>query len=173
MKLISNVFTIESYAELFQELTGENISRGFWKNLISTYPFFVKNFYINDILPKKKTCITLGTMYFFYFRWLIGDFPEAFEEYLRKKQSILETEDIYLYSHGESCILCKETLAFQGTDDFFKSNRKFNELLEKKIDKVDFIPRRIDGGIIWDIRKQDEDICHLETLFRKSLTTMA
>lgn len=174
MKLLSNVFTLAAWELTWKTLTGDTSSpSGRWKNLIKSYPLFVRRFHLPDsILPKPQTCITLGGMYFLLILQKHGKYNQALVEFLNKFQGVDELQEFIIYDNQGDLVIFKDIEILQGEAKHLTHTKPFNDVLQKLIEEYRIVPKMSSDGLIFDVTGEElGDLCNLETSLKRYLYT--
>jgi len=174
MKLITPIFTIDAYCEIIAKLEGLSVRPILkWKNLLATYPLFIKKYYLETpLLPKPKTCLSLGGMYFLYFHRHFPEFPLPLKEFLASEQVLKDITDFLVYHDKKDLAIFQSLVVYSGSCDNIISNQDFNRTLEGLIEDYTIIPKGCKEGIVFDVREEEEDVCTLEALLKTYLPNM-
>jgi hypothetical protein len=166
--LISNVFTIECFAAIYENITKTKDKTSYkWKNLMKSYPLMIKRFHIKrNLLTESKTCATIGGMYFFWFlsQAKYSSSKSILELFLQERQSVNTIEDFLLYESESSSCIFRELIGVFGNEGHLISTEPFNKSLVRLIEEYTIIPVTTENGIIWDLASQDSDKSELSEL---------
>lgn len=167
--LISNVFALECFPIIYEhcKIKGRGETSYKWKNLMKSYPLFVKRYHLErKLLNVPLSCVTLGGMYFFYFLSFCKNNLGALKEFLNTKQGIISLEEYIMYDSKDSQAIFTGVVNLSGNGLELVSNKPFNESLRYLIESYQIIPQNAAEGIIWVLNKERDDLCRLETILK-------
>jgi len=143
-------------------------SSGKWKNLLASYPLFVKKYYLqtNNLLSSPMTCVTLYGMYFLWFLELQVH-KNSLYSFLEKEQGEGDIKELLIYNTEGTCCIFKEIITLKGKCSNLLSNTEFNKSLVYLIESYRIIPVNSTDGVVWTVNKEKGDLCHLETILKK------